>query len=165
MLIALSTDLPESEPTLSKILATVQTRADISKAARTYAEATVASDNGDDVRKVAIQKKNAASNALNRIRAKVNFARAAAATASTTDATTTAITAEEAITVGEQKLEQGEYAEALNTFQAVIRAAQTAEVQINAEERLKADVGDDAAAGSPINSDSNTELKSLRLMQ
>ncbi len=152
VLASLSTDLPESRPTLAKILATVQTRAEMSKASREGAEGEFAEGHEDIVRVAAFKKKDTASTAVNRVRAKVGVpstpAKRSVTARSLAAPAPTEITAEQAIQVGERKLEEGEYGDALNTFQAVIRATQAAEVQIEASERLNTSIVTITATGT-----------------
>ena len=140
---SLSTDLPESRPVLSRILATVQVRAKMSQTARTDAEDALAVGEEDTVRVAALEKKSDANSAVNRVRSKTRVPRpspTAAAALKAEASTSNAMSVEQAIMAGELEFEQGEYGAAFSTFQAVIRAAQSAEVQLDAEERLNTDV-------------------------
>ena len=169
VLATLSTELPESRPTLSKILAVVQARANLSQTARASAEIAMAQSDGAGVRTAAIQRKDAANGALSDARSKKAAKVAAAPEAPQTmsmramsapaDSGTTTLSAEQALSVGEQKLEAGEYGEAFNTFQAVIRAVTTAQVHSEAEARLNTNI-DTTLATEPATTTATTTATS-----
>ncbi len=173
VLAALSTELPESRPTLTKILAVVRARASLSQDARASAEIAISQSAEDGVRVAALQKKEVASGALSNARQskKSKVAnepvapqtlsmRASASTSA--DAGTTTLSAEQALSVGEQKLEAGEYGEAFSTFQAVIRAVTTARVHSEAEARLNTTIDPTEAAGSATTSATSTATTSIQ---
>lgn len=174
VLATLSTELPESRPTLSKILAVVQARATLSQTARTSAEVAITKDAGDGVRVAALQKKDVASGALNNARNKKNVKVANAPQAPQTlsmrafaapsdDSGTTTLSAEQALSVGEQKLEAGEYGEAFSTFQAVIRAVATAQVHSEAEARLNTTIDPTMADETATTSATSTATTSVEV--
>ena len=139
VLASLSTSLPESRPTIAKILASVKTRADISQIARTDAEDAVAERRDDSVRTLAIEKKKEANTIASKSR-KETAREAPPAIAMSMMATEVRDDEEHenelALEDGNQKFDAGEYGGALNSFQAVIRAAKTEDVRNEAEERL-----------------------------
>jgi len=142
VLATLSTSLPESRPTIAKILATVKTRAEISQSARTNAEGAVAERRDDSVRTVAIEKKKQANSIASKSRKESEGVTLEAATMSMKMEIQheEADESERALEHGNQKFEAGEYGDALNSFQAVIRAARTDDVRNEAEERLKTSI-------------------------
>ena len=87
-------------------------------------------------------------------RSKVRMIRTMAAASnlqasSTIEASSSAKEIEDAIDHADTKFNEGKYGEALNTFQATIRAAQAVEVNLDAENRLGKNVqSDESRAGS-----------------
>lgn len=134
VLTALSIDLPNEAPSIAPLLHKVRVQAAETNSKRKSAERDLSA-------KSEITVKAAASDQQKNAREKVRKLRSIAATkrvqASTTiEASTSAQQMENAISVGEQKLHEGNYTEAFGTFQAAIRAARAVEVNLDAEERL-----------------------------
>lgn len=122
------------------LIASVITRAEKAQSDRASNEAKITlKRDGKKIREAALAKKQRASEVVSTVRAK--------ASASKTQASTTAEVAEEsagiaeqAMTIAEERLKEGDYGSAFSVFQEAIRTAQTAEVHLDASERLNTDV-------------------------
>ncbi len=169
VLTALAIDAPESEDALKPILDTVRVQAKAAQTARTTAEARVTaaqSDDGtkDDVKAAAIVKKEAATEALVTVRAKVSASKNSAKTSSSTRAAgTSAFDAQQTISEGDQKLKKGDYGRAFSRFQAAIRAVTAAEVNLDAAERLQTDLP--VPANADTGTATGTEVKADVIVQ
>lgn len=135
VLTALAEDLPVAQGALVSLMANVRDRADVAQSARASAEENVIRKNDDTTRSAALHKKSDARDALRKVRAVA--ARKELRSASSTAASINTFVAEQALSDGEDKFQKGAYGEAFTTFQASLRATQSAQVDMEAERRLK----------------------------
>lgn len=129
-----------SQVSAQPIIASVLARAEKVQRERLGNEATVvAARDGKGVRAAALDKKERAMQAVHIVRTKAQEKKDAA-TSTAEGAEESAAMAEIAITVAEERMKEGDYGGAFSVFQEAIRTARTAEVSLDASERLNTDV-------------------------
>jgi hypothetical protein len=136
VLAALTADVPAVQAAADPIIATAALQVSESRVARTSAEAIVASSTSPGVMRAAFAGKATAKQAVSAVRADV------AATVATTTVHAAAkrvFKAEQSISSGNDQLKRGEYAKAFSIFQEAIRAARSAQSNLDASVRLNTD--------------------------
>jgi hypothetical protein len=138
VLTGISVDLPKQAPAIAPLLHKVRAQAESTNAKRKASERNVATKSESTVKAAAT---NQQKNARNKVRQVRTLAASGHLQASTTaEASSSAQEIEQVIEQAEQKLNEGKYGEALNAFQATIRAAKAVEVNLDAENRLSDDI-------------------------
>lgn len=140
VLVVLAEDNEEAELAARPIIASVLARAEKVQQARAASEATVAANRDNaSLRAAAYDNKERALQVVTAVRTKADSHKDEATTTAEVAAESAGI-AEAAITVAEEKLQQGDYGSAFTVFQEAIRTARTAEVSLDASKRLNTDV-------------------------
>jgi hypothetical protein len=156
VLTALSINLPDEAPSIAPILNTVRVKAEETNTKRRSAERAISATGGEsEIRAAATHQMKSASDAVKEIRAIAAKNRLQAST--TAEASSSAAHMEQAIDAGEQKLQEGKYGEAFGTFQAALRAAQAVMVNLDAEDRLTAEIETTISSQATVPADPTRE--------
>lgn len=138
VLTGLSIDMPNEAQAIAPLLHKVRVQAEAANSQRKASELTVSTKSESTVRSAAVSQQKNARDKVKQVRALTVSKRLQAST--TAEASTSAKEIDDAIAEGDTKFNEGKYGEALNTFQATIRAAKAVEVNLVAEDRLGDDV-------------------------
>lgn len=137
VLTGLSIDLPNEAPAIAPLLQKVRVQAEAANSKRKATEYDVSTKSESTVRSAAENQQKNARDKVKQVRALTASKRLQAST--TAEASSSAKEIDDAISVGDAKFKEGKFGEALNTFQATIRAAKAVEVNLVAEDRLSSD--------------------------
>ncbi len=137
VLAGISADLPAQAPSIAPLLHKVRAEAESANQKRKTTDKSLSTKNDKTVRAAALNQQKNAREKIKQVRVLTQSRRLQAST--TAEASSSAKQIEDAITSGEQKQSEGKFGEALNAFQASIRAAQAVEVNLDAQVEL----GDD----------------------
>ena len=124
---------------IARILESVASRKEVAASGRSNAEAKVSNKQDARTKAAALSTKKEADRAVREVKAAIVNAIQTGAT-STLVARASAATAEQSISAGDEKFENGEYGAAFRTFQSAVRTAESAQVRIDAQMRLKDDL-------------------------
>ncbi|MBP9757497.1 MAG: hypothetical protein KBD06_02765 [Candidatus Pacebacteria bacterium] len=138
VLTGLSVDLPKQAQSIAPLLHKVREQAEATNSKRKASEQSLSGRSESTMRAAASNQQRNARNKIREIRTLTAGSQLQAST--TIEASSSAKAIEDAIESAESKFNEGKYTEALNTFQATIRAAKAVEVNLNAESRLSDDI-------------------------
>ena len=159
VLAVLGAKVPNAEPSVRPLIAVIRERADKARDRRERAEraVTASAESGDDrVRIAAVAKKDDVAKELGDVRTMMMAPTATGTSQAADDASTSARSIQRAIDDGDEKMSEGEYAEAFGTFQAALRAVKAVRVHLDAEGELKTELSvDDNDGGEEEDEENN----------